>query len=38
MLSKICCWFLSAGSFCDWILVPQKPELLIVEDALQDVR
>lgn len=27
-----------AGSFCEWILVPEAPELLIVENAVEDVR
>ncbi|KAL4448329.1 hypothetical protein ABPG75_005548 [Micractinium tetrahymenae] len=27
-----------AGSFCEWILVPEAPELLVVEDAAEDVR
>lgn len=27
-----------AGSFCDWILVPEAPEMLIVENALEDAR
>ena len=27
-----------AGSFCDRILVPEVPTLLIVEDAMEDVR
>lgn len=29
-----CC----AGSFCDWILVPELPQMLIVEDARKDPR
>lgn len=27
-----------AGSFCDWILVPEAPEMLIVENAAEDAR
>ncbi len=27
-----------AGSFCDWILVSEKPMMLVVEDALEDSR
>lgn len=26
------------GSFCDWLLVPTVPTMLVVEDASQDAR
>lgn len=34
-------WACSAGrpgSFCDWLLVPETPRMLIVENALEDAR